>query len=154
MVAHRGERVALMAIQPVYAQAILDGTKQVEFRKRTLAPDVRIVVIYETAPTQRIVGEFGVEQTVIDTPSRLWRQFRDVAGISATDYAKYFEGQASAVALRISHAYRYNADLALEDLHPRPGIPQSFIYVSRDAVAEAGLRRRAASAVGGHLVGS
>lgn len=136
------DRVALMAIQPIYAQAILAGRKRVEFRKRALAADVDTVVIYETSPTRQVIGEFTVTGTVIDTPRRLWRRFRDVAGISACDYAKYFEGQVSAVALRIAKTRRYEAPLALDDLHPRPGTPQSFIYLPREIVTEAQRRQR------------
>ena len=43
-------RVALMAIQPGYAEAILAGVKTVEFRKRALAPDIETVLVYETSP--------------------------------------------------------------------------------------------------------
>lgn len=148
MATSHGDRVALMAIHPIHAQAILDGSKKVEFRKRPLAADVGTVVIYETSPTQRIIGEFTVDTTVTDTPGRVWRRFRHVAGISAGDYAAYFEGQDTAVALCVGSVRKYDRPLLLDELDPRPGTPQSFVYVNRQAVADAERQRRRETSIG------
>ncbi len=54
-------RVALFSIHPQYAEAILAGTKSVEFRRTPLADDVTHVVVYATAPTKMVVGIFEVD---------------------------------------------------------------------------------------------
>lgn len=66
-----GERVAVMPIHPRYANAILGGTKSAEFRKRRLAPDIQRIVVYETAPTSLIVGEFWIGKTVLGSPDEI-----------------------------------------------------------------------------------
>ena len=75
------------SIRPPFASAILDGTKQVEFRKRRLASDIDRVVIYTTAPVMAVVGEFQVADQVVSTPAALWRRYSKVAGI---DRAAFF----------------------------------------------------------------
>lgn len=126
-----------MAIQPRYAQAILKGTKLVEFRKRPLAPDIRTVMIYESSPTQSIVGKFTVASTVVATPRHLWRQFGGVGGISRADLLAYYAGADRGVALVIGSIERFELPFALAALDPRPAIPQSFTYVDPDVLAQA-----------------
>jgi len=48
--------IALLPLHPRWSQAILDGTKTIELRRRPLRPDTTHIAIYETAPTQRIVA--------------------------------------------------------------------------------------------------
>ena len=122
-------RVALMAIQPQYAQAILAGEKRVEFRKRALAPDIDTVLIYETAPTQRVVGRFKVADTVRLTPSGLWRRFGAVGSIARPDFMRYYDTHQAAVGLVVGSVDRLAVPVALSDLQPRPSVPQSFSYL-------------------------
>lgn len=130
-------RVALMAIQPAYAQAILDGSKRIEFRKRRLAADIDTVLIYESAPTKRIVGHFTIERTELATPQRLWRSFGSVGSIAQADYLTYYGNSERAVGLVISHAERYMYPVALEELRDRPAVPQSFCYLPVSVLSEA-----------------
>lgn len=122
-------RVALMAIQPQYAQAILAGDKTVEFRKRALAPDVDTVLIYETVPTQRVVGIFKVDDTVRLTPSSLWRRFGSVGSISRPDFMSYYDTNRTGVGLVVGTVVRLAVPVSLSDLQPRPAVPQSFSYL-------------------------
>lgn len=129
-------RVALMAIQPEYAHAILDGSKKVEFRKRRLAADIDTVLIYESAPTQRIVGHFTIERTELTTPRALWRLFGSVGSIAQADYLNYYGTSERAVGLVISEVERYKHPVALADLSARPAVPQSFCYLPASALSE------------------
>lgn len=126
-----------MAIQPAYAQAILDGTKRVEFRKRRLAADIDTVLIYESAPTKSIVGHFTIERTELATPRGLWKSFGAVGSIARADYLAYYGDSERAVGLVISHAERYTHPVALAALSDRPAVPQSFSYLPASALAEA-----------------
>ena len=123
-------RVVLMSIHPEYAQAILDGTKRVEFRKRALAPSVTHVVIYSTAPVQRVVGWFKIGAQHVNAPEELWNRFRDCGGVGYRDYSRYFRGKDKAVAIEVESVQRFAAPLSLQrDLgveHP----PQSFQYLN------------------------
>jgi predicted transcriptional regulator len=130
-----GERVALMPIHPRYANAILDGTKGVEFRKRRLAPDIGRVFIYSTSPVSRVVGEFVIEETVVGSPEDIWQAYGHTGEISEPEFHKYFEGRDTAVALTVARTRRFTKPLALADLSPRPAVPQSTIYLAADAFA-------------------
>jgi predicted transcriptional regulator len=124
-----------MAIQPPFAQAILSGSKTIEFRKRALAPDIATVLIYETAPTQLIVGEFELAEHVVATPAKLWKKFATVGGIDADRFDAYFAGHERAVGLRVSSSMAYARGVALTELTPTPAVPQSFSYVDADMLA-------------------
>lgn len=129
-------RVALMAIRPRYAQAILAGIKRIEFRKRPLAPDIDTILIYESAPTQRIVGQFTLSRTILATPQGLWRNFGSVGSIARVDYLTYYGERDRAVGLVIDDVEQFAHPLALADLSVRPAVPQSFVYLPSSALAE------------------
>ena len=123
-------RVALMAIHPNYANAIVDGVKKVEFRKRALAGDITTVLIYATSPVQKVIGEFGIERTVVDHPVSLWDSFGEVGQIDETDFHKYYGDRDTGVAFVISWVKKYPKPHNLRDLDSSPAIPQSFSYVT------------------------
>ena len=125
------ERVAVMAIHPEYADAILRGTKQVEFRKRKLADDVETIVIYATAPVQKIVGEFRIRETVVDAPERIWARYGAVGVIDRHSFAEYYASTVNAVAFVVDKAIRYGQPRPLSEL--ARSIPQSFYYVHRES---------------------
>lgn len=135
------QRVALMAIQPRFAQAILAGSKRVEFRKRRLASDIDTVLIYESAPTQRIVGRFTIDHTVVADPAALWRQFGAVGGIPREEFMEYYASHASGVGFVVGDAQRYYRPIALRELSACPAVPQSFAYLHASTLKEiAGLQ--------------
>lgn len=119
-----------MAIHPGYAEAILDGAKHVEFRKRTLASDVSRVVIYATSPIQKVVGEFTIRETVVDEPDVIWERFGDVGEIDRESFGAYYANSSTAVAFVVDEATRYRKPQALKELASAPAIPQSFSYIS------------------------
>jgi predicted transcriptional regulator len=120
-----------MSIHPKYADAILEGWKQVEFRKRPLAPDVSTAVIYATSPTKRILGEFTIDRTLLSTPRELWESVGRVGGIDVDSYMAYYAGNDSAAGILVSVARRYPRPVALAELDPAPAVPQSFTYISQ-----------------------
>jgi predicted transcriptional regulator len=128
-------RVALRAIHPQYANAILDGTKQVEFRKRRLASDVEVVLIYATSPVKRIIGAFSIKHVVAAAPKQLWKQFSDVGGVDEAEFHRYFENSEIGIGLVVKRAYRLPDSLALGCIEPTPAPPQSFCYLHEDSVS-------------------
>jgi predicted transcriptional regulator len=138
------ERVAVMAIHPRYADAILKGEKLVEFRKRKLADDISTVLIYATAPVQKVIGEFRIAETVVDAPASIWAAYGDVGIIDESSFEHYYASTTSAVAFLVGEATRYPLPRTLSEIQGG-SIPQSFYYVSRkrpagtkDLVTEAG----------------
>ena len=120
--------VALLSIKPHYANAILDGKKKVEFRKRKFGRAVSHVVIYATAPIMRIVGWFKVGPLHELSPESLWRRFSRVGGISRDDFRAYYSGVPSGVAIAVTEAQRLRKPLALNRISSSPP-PQSYSYL-------------------------
>jgi predicted transcriptional regulator len=128
------DRVALMAIHPIYADAILSGRKKVEFRKRALAPEVTVVAVYATHPVQAVVGEFTISEIKVDSPAKLWLALSGIGGIDRASFNDYYQGRQRGVGLLVGEARRYERAVKLADLDPSPAIPQSYAYVSRSVL--------------------
>jgi predicted transcriptional regulator len=119
-----------MSIHPQYADAILAGTKRVEFRKRRLAPDVSTVVVYATRPVGRIVGAFEVCGHDVAPPDELWGRHSSHAGISAAGFRAYYAQTPSAVGILIGGVQRLPEPRELTELPGLSRPPQSFSYLS------------------------
>lgn len=118
-----------MSIHPRFADAILKGTKRVEYRKRALAPDIETVLIYATAPVQQVIGRFSVSHHVIDTPARVWRRTQGSGGVARDFFDAYYANSGVAVGIAISSATRFERPWALTELAPDITPPQSFMYL-------------------------
>ncbi|WP_052337179.1 ASCH domain-containing protein [Nocardioides alkalitolerans] len=123
-------RVALFSIHPRYADAILAGTKTVEFRRQGLPDDVTHIVIYSTAPVQRIVGMFEIDAIDKLTPARAWKKYGDVGAIEQTPFERYYTGAPNAYVIRVRNPLRFVAPVALADLDPTMRPPQSYMYLT------------------------
>lgn len=124
------ERVALMAIHERFADAIMEGVKLVEFRKRRLADDIETVWVYATAPVSKVIGQFSVGEIVSGTPGDIWERFGSVGVIDQDAFFKYYDNTSTAVAIVVGNAERLTDPVALAEMDPRPAVPQSFAYLS------------------------
>jgi len=120
--------IALLSIKPNYANAILDGRKKVEFRKRPFKRAVTHVVIYATAPMKRIIGWFRTKRYEQMSPADLWERFATVGGISHDEFQAYFSGSESGVAIHVERPRRLKAPLALSRICSTVP-PQSYKYL-------------------------
>jgi predicted transcriptional regulator len=118
-----------MSIHPRYAEAILAGRKAVEFRKQRLARDIRLVVVYATAPISRIVGTFEVDDILVSTPDRLWQDYGQVGGIDKADFDAYYAGHLQAVGIVVRDAKRLPEEVSLDNIPGDPVPPQSWSYL-------------------------
>lgn len=126
--------VALISIHPRFANAILDGTKQVEFRKVGFKREITHVLLYATAPIQQVIGYVEVTEIEERSPAALWRRYREVAGIKRQAFFAYYRGKATGVALKVRRPQRLARPLSLDDLHRGATPPQSFLYSTADAL--------------------
>ncbi|WP_460839872.1 ASCH domain-containing protein [Nocardioides marmoraquaticus] len=129
-------RVVLMSIHPQYAQAILDGTKQVEFRKRPVADDVTHVLVYATAPVSAVIGAFTVTGQDVEHPKTLWRRFKKIAGISEDGFFTYYDGRVSGTGIRVGDRLAPAEPLPLTDTFGVARPPQSYQYLTGDIVED------------------
>lgn len=124
--------VALMSIHPRWSEAILDGTKTIELRRRAPTRPLSHLVIYATSPISRIVGWAEVDNVDRDTPAKLWNRWRTKAGVSQSEFKSYFDGSDLGYAILLSSAQRISEPLKLSTIGiARP--PQSFQYLNGDA---------------------
>ncbi len=126
-------RVLLLSLRPVYSEAILDGSKHVELRRRPpRATDTRMALLYASSPVRALVGACLVHGVVGDTPARMWSRFGAESGVSRGVFMEYFADLPVASALLLGERWRFAKPVPLSALqdqwdgfHP----PQSFRYL-------------------------
>jgi len=121
--------VALLAIHPVYAEAIFSGEKRVEFRKVRFRSDVGRVVVYVTTPVQRVVGYFEVARTIEAAPRTLWTKYRSCGGIGKQAFDEYYAGRDQGVAIEVGNVWRLRVPIALGRLRRGLVPPQGYTYL-------------------------
>ena len=120
-------KIAIISIKGEYVEKIFSGEKKWEFRKNRIWADK--FLIYETAPTKKIVGEFYPRWVGEGTPEVIYAETcLDGAGIDYDKYFEYFNGQKTAFAYEITKLKKYDIPLELSAFGlKRP--PQSFCYL-------------------------
>jgi len=124
----RKQTCVLLSIRPPFAAAILQGEKKYEFRRTIFSRRVDVVLMYVTAPVQRVVAEFDVVSVISELLSRLWRRTSEYAGIDEALFYRYFDGLYRGHAIAIGEVRVYASPFCpVEQLGLRP--PQSFVYL-------------------------
>lgn len=129
MVGEANDAVALMAINPQYANLILEGRKKVEFRKTRFAQNVSHIIIYATSPVQRVVGFFEVKDIIEATPDELWRRYHSVGGVERAFYDAYYQSKQYAIAIEVGNVEVLELPVPLDRLEVFSP-PQSYRYVA------------------------
>lgn len=125
----------ILSIKPRFAEAIFNGEKLFEYRKQIFKRDVSTVVIYESSPVCRIVGEFEIEDILVGEPEVIWHKTQDYSGIDKVFFDTYFSKKKRAYAIKITNVVRYNAPLEIASMASSSHPPQSFMYI-RDELKE------------------
>lgn len=116
----------IIPIHPKHVEKIFSGEKICEIRKSFPAQLFGNFIIYETAPTSAIVGEFEVDYLAAERNIyRLWEEVKHDAGISKEEYLKYFGRRIGkyCYAIYISNLVKYPEPKRWN----RPA-PQSYVY--------------------------
>lgn len=120
----------LLSIKPEFVEKIFDGSKKYEYRKvlpkRT---DISVIVIYASAPVQRVVGEFRINEIFSESVDILWERTKEYSGISKEYYMSYFQHKNVANAIEIGELKKYKKTKILSD-YKIVQAPQSFCYIS------------------------
>lgn len=124
---------ALMSIRPEFAERILNGEKQVEFRRRPIGDHVTQILIYATSPVRAVVGVAQIESRRCASPRALWAAFQNVGGIRRQDFLGYFAGVSEGYAYVLSGVRSCDPPLPLGVGGLPPRAPQAFQYVSHEA---------------------
>ena len=89
---------AIFAIKPKYVEKIFSGEKRFEFRSTVCKQQINKMVIYETSPVSKIVGEVSVSKVLKDTPENIWLKTKEYAGIDYDSFMNYFRDRKFAFA--------------------------------------------------------
>lgn len=120
----------LLSIKPVFVEKIFSGEKLYEFRRVLFRKDnVTTVVVYASAPVQKVVGEFEIEALISLAKCELWDITAQHAGIDKSHFDAYFQGKTHANAIKIKNVKRYKKPKDLESGFNLKAPPQSFAYV-------------------------
>lgn len=119
----------ILSIKPLYSQAIIAGTKKVEFRKKKFKRNVDKVFIYSSSPVKLIIGYFTITDIIEDSPKKLWEAFKDVGGISESDFFDYYKSAETGFSIVIDKVYSFENGIDPIDFIEKFCAPQSYIYV-------------------------
>lgn len=120
----------LLSIKPEFAEKIFSGEKKFEFRRAIFKDkSVKTILVYASAPVQKVIGEFEIEEIVCQDIETLWKTTQSHAGITYEYFATYFEGKDQGFAIKIKNLRRFKiAQCIKKDYQLVP--PQSFVYVT------------------------
>ncbi len=119
---------AIFAIKPKYVEKIFSGEKRFEFRSTVCKQQINKIVIYETSPISKIVGEVSVSKVLKDTPENIWLKTKDYAGIDYDSFMNYFKERKFAFAYVLENPIKYENPKFLSEYNIK-AVPQSFIYL-------------------------
>lgn len=122
-------KVALLSIQPTYANAIERGEKKIEFRKRVFSKTVKRVYIYSSSPVRRIIGYFQVKDIICDTPEKLWIKYSSVGSINLDKYTNYFKGYSTAYGIIVEDYVNFIEAKDPKKFDSDFRAPQSYCYI-------------------------
>lgn len=118
----------LLSINPIYVTKIFNGSKRYEYRRTLPKKPVDRILIYETSPIKKIVGEVEVLSILSLSLSDLWEQTKGHSGISKDFFDQYFQGRDRGYAYELGKVTIYIHPKSLSDFHIQyPS--QSFLYL-------------------------
>lgn len=133
----------LLSIKPEFAEKILAGEKQCEFRRTTFSDveSVDCIYLYASSPVKQIAGAFTIQRVVEAAPSELWELFGSQSGIEERDrFLDYFEGVETGFAIEIDTVHRFQPQLDPDEVFEEFVPPVSFHYL--DTGAESKLQQQ------------
>ena len=130
------DSVALLAIKPRFAEAIIAGRKTVEFRKTRFSQPPRYVVLYGSTPIRQVVADFEVAYIKELTPLGLWRKFRHAGGIEYGEFSKYYGDRSRGCAIVVATVWKLKRPACLSHLNAGDCAPQSFRYLDAECLRQ------------------
>lgn len=128
-------RAVLLSVKPRFADLIVAGTKQVEFRRVWAQEPVPWIAVYSSTPTQQIVGIVEVESVVVASASTLWAlNGRRGGGLTRAELRSYFAGKPEGYAVMLGRVLRPRAPLEPAEIVRGFRAPQSFRYLNEPEV--------------------
>lgn len=127
-------RGMVIAIQTPHSRHILEGSKEIEFRRTKLSKEntPKIGIIYEPSPTQSIIGAFRIQKIEHRSVAELWDLARRFTPSTKDSFFQYFEGKDTGTAIFLDDVIELEPPI---NLHSSSGSewaftpPQNYYYV-------------------------
>ena len=118
----------IISIKPFYAEKILSWEKLYELRKVFTKEKISKVIIYESAPVSRVVGEFEIEKILHEPIKELWNHTKDFSCVNKEFFYGYFKWKELWYAIKIINSKKYiNSKLLWEYWIKYP--PQNYLLL-------------------------
>lgn len=131
-------RAIILSIQPRFSELIRNGTKRVEIRRAWTAKPVSSVLIYESAPTQKIVAMASVSGVVQKALRPLWEHSREMGpGLSREEFMAYLDGKSAGFAVALEKVQVLKKPVSPAQIIKDFVAPQSFRYLTPQEFAKA-----------------
>jgi predicted transcriptional regulator len=122
-------KAIVLAVHPHQAEAIFEGTKLYEYRRRMWKQRVTRLYIYAKEPVSAVIGEVVTLSTLQGTPEEIWEQTGLWAGITQRVFDRYMKGAKLCYAVCIHQTLRYSSPRTLEYLGiAKLSVPHTYIY--------------------------
>lgn len=123
-------RAVLLSIKPKYADLILAGSKRVELRRSWPSNDIGIMVIYSSAPIQKLVGVAYIDRIEECTFDRLWQIAEaNGGGVTRDELKEYLGSKRKGYGVMISRVRTADREVDPKDLFSDFTPPQGFLYL-------------------------
>ena len=129
----------LISLRPAYTQAILEGRKTVELRRRKVHAAVGTRVwLYSKTPTARIEGVAWIKHVHEGGLSDIWSEYSNQVGVSKGEFEDYFKGCRKGCAIVLVEARAISPAVDLKTVKSRLGgfhPPQFFKRLNSQEIA-------------------
>jgi predicted transcriptional regulator len=127
------DQPVLLSVRPRFANALLNGTKTVEMRRRPMRlHGGALCLLYASSPTRALTGALRATGVDHGTPDELWRRHGPRTALTREEYDDYLDGRSSACALLITAVLVFETPVPLAELRRRSGAfvaPQSYRFL-------------------------
>lgn len=123
------KQTIMISLSEEEANALFEKNRSVIFFKVTPVQPVERVIVYVTAPVQKVVGEFDLDRIDVSSVLSNWNKYRLNSTIEKRkDYLEYFGDRKEAHALLASAVYKYRNKKDLANYDMKKG-PSGFTYL-------------------------
>ena len=119
----------ILPIHPEYVRKILSGEKTFEYRKK-IPQDITNILIYETAPTSKIVAIGEVAEIIKEKTNILWEKTLYSGGINKYFFDSYFEKKEDGYAIKFKNVYTLEKQMDLSFFQIKKA-PQSYVILEK-----------------------
>ncbi|MGJ0483729.1 MAG: ASCH domain-containing protein [Methylomicrobium sp.] len=123
-------KAVLLSIKPKYVDLILAGKKRIELRRNWPSNDIGVMVLYSSAPVQKLVGVAFIDHIEECNFESLWTLAdANGGGVTYDELKDYIKGKKTAFGVLIDRVRIAEVQVDPKKLFPNFTPPQSFLYL-------------------------